>query len=43
MTYIGHSDFLIEVAKGNVAGHSLVHKFGRNAAVPNGSWEFVEA
>lgn len=24
------SDFLIEVAKGNVPGHSLVHKFGRN-------------
>jgi len=33
--------FLLEVAKGNVAGHSLVHKFGRNAALPNGSWAFV--
>lgn len=35
------SNFLLEVAKGNVAGHSLVHKFGRNDAVANGSWEFV--
>jgi hypothetical protein len=41
MTYITDKNFLIEVAKGNVAGHSLVHKFGRNLAVPNGSWAFV--
>ena len=34
-------DFLIEVAKGNIKGHSMVHKFGRNASVPNGSWAFV--
>lgn len=34
-------DFLIEVQKGNVPAHAMVHKFGRNAAVPNGSWEFV--
>ena len=34
-------DFLVEVQKGNIAGHSLVHKFGRNDGVPNGSWEFV--
>jgi len=33
MAYIGNREFLIEVAKGNVAGHSLVHKFGRNSAV----------
>jgi hypothetical protein len=26
-------DFLTEVAKGNIAGHSLVHKFGHNTAV----------
>ncbi len=26
-------DFLIEVAKGNISGHSLVQKFGRNPAV----------
>lgn len=34
-------DFYAEVAKGNVAGHSLVHKFGRNSAIPNGGWERV--
>lgn len=34
-------DFLIEVQKGNVMGHSMVHKFGRNSGVPNGTWEFV--
>lgn len=26
-------DFLIEVAKGNIAGHAIVHKFGRNPSV----------
>ena len=36
-----NADFLIEVQKGNVKGHSLVHKFGRNDAVPNNSWEFI--
>ena len=41
MSYFPHRDFLIEVAKGNVGGHSLVHKFGRNDAVPNGSWAWV--
>lgn len=34
-------DFLTEVQKGNVPGHSMVHKFGRNDVVPNGTWEFV--
>lgn len=33
MSYLQNREFLIEVAKGNVAGHSLVHKFGRNTAV----------
>lgn len=41
MSYIGTKDFLIEVAKGNIAGHSLFHKFGRNDAVANGVWELV--
>ena len=36
-----YNDFLIEVQKGNVPGHSMVHKFGRNEVVPNGSWAFV--
>jgi len=35
------SDFYTEVQKGNITGHSLVHKFGRNDVVPNGSWEMV--
>lgn len=34
-------DFLIEVKKNKVPGHSMVHKFGRNAAVPNGSWGLI--
>ena len=34
-------DYLIRVARGEVPGQSLVHKFGRNDAVPNGSWAFV--
>lgn len=41
LTYITNKDFLIEVARNNVAGASLVHKFGRNDAVPNGSWAHV--
>lgn len=41
MTYIPSRDFLIEVQKGNIAGHAMVHKFGRNIGVPNGSWEFI--
>lgn len=41
MSYLGSKDFLIEVAKGNVAGHALVHKFGRDDAVENGVFEHV--
>lgn len=33
--------FLIDVQAGRVVGHSLIHKFGRNPAVPSGSWAFV--
>lgn len=36
-----NTEFLMEVSKGHVDKHSLVHKFGRNAAVPNGTWELV--
>jgi hypothetical protein len=35
------SNYWLEVAKGNIANHSLVHKFGRNDGVPNGTWEGV--
>ena len=41
MSYIPNEDFLIEVQKGKIAGHSLVHKFGRNDAVPSGTWEAI--
>lgn len=33
MTYISQKEFMLEVAKGNVSGHSLLHKFGSNDAV----------
>ncbi len=33
MTYLGNKDFLIEVAKGNVEKHSIIHLLGRNIAV----------
>ena len=33
MSYIANRDFLLEVAKGKVQGHSLVHKFGRNNSI----------
>lgn len=33
------ADFYTEVAKGNVAGHSIINKYGHNAATANGSWE----
>jgi hypothetical protein len=41
MSFFGTKNFYLEVAKGNVKGHSLVHKFGRNDSVPNGSWAFI--
>ena len=34
-------DFLLKVQQGEVSGYSMVHKFGRNDAVPNGSWAHV--
>ena len=33
MTYISNKDFYIEVSKGNIPGHSIVNKFGRNGVV----------
>lgn len=41
MALITSTDFLIEVAKGKIPGHKLIHKFGRNMAVANGTWEHV--
>jgi len=37
---LANSDPLL-IRRGLVDGASLVHKFGRNAAVPNGSWDGV--
>ena len=37
MTYIPTRDFFAEVQKGNVAGHKMVHKFGRNPDVDTGT------
>jgi hypothetical protein len=41
MTYITNKDYLTEVQRGNVSGATMVHKFGRNDVVPNGSWAHV--
>jgi hypothetical protein len=41
MTYIPEQDFNVNVSKGDVPGHSYVHKFGRNDAVASGAWEGV--
>jgi len=41
MAHFGSQDWWVNVQKGLIPGHSLVHKFGRNDAVPNGSWAFV--
>lgn len=37
MSFFGTIDWLIEVAKGNVPGHSLVDKFGRNPDIDTAS------
>lgn len=34
-------EFYSEVQQGNIAEYSLVHKFGRNDDIPNGSWAMV--
>ena len=33
MSYIGTSEYLAEVSKGNVSGASIIHKFGKNLTV----------
>jgi len=35
MSFLGTTEFFLEVAKGNVPGHRMVHKFGSNDAVGN--------
>ncbi len=41
MTYIPNRDFFFEVAKGNIAGHSHVNKFGTNANIADGAEEII--
>lgn len=43
MTVVRSTDYLTEVQKGLVGSYSMVHKFGKNEAVPNGTWEFVNS
>jgi hypothetical protein len=41
MTYISHTDFALEVAKGNIAKHSVELKFGRNSDIDTGANEDI--
>jgi len=41
MSYIGNKDPYLEIAKGNVAGHSVINKFGANHEVTNDTTEDV--
>ncbi|KKL62938.1 hypothetical protein LCGC14_2180120, partial [marine sediment metagenome] len=34
-------DYWIRVSSGIIAKRSPIHKFGRNDAIPNNSWAFV--
>lgn len=34
-------EYLVEVRRGNIPGHSIVHKFGDNPMVINGVWSLV--
>ncbi len=43
MSFVPSNEFYAEVAKGNVAGHSIVAKFGENSALPNGTFELISA
>jgi hypothetical protein len=38
---MSNGNFMLEVAKGNIAGHSFVNKFGRNADVDTGANENI--
>jgi len=36
------TDFYLEIQRGNIAGMSIIHKFGRHPNVPNGTFEKIE-
>lgn len=37
----GYRDFYLEVMLGNIPGHKMLHKFGRNDSISNGVWDIV--
>lgn len=39
--YLGMSDFMLEVAKGNIPGHAVVNKFGQNTVLGTSSTETI--
>ena len=41
MSYLANRDFYLEVAKGNIPGHSSINKFGNNPAVATSSTETI--
>lgn len=41
MSYFGNSDFMLEVARGNVTGFSQVNKFGENQNIASGTTEDI--
>ena len=43
MADVSFRDYLIEVRNGNIAGHSVEQKFGRNTSVANGIWSLVSS
>ncbi len=36
-------DYFIEVQRGNIEGHTVVHKFGSNTSIKNGVWDIVSS
>jgi len=39
MAHFGSKEFYLEIAKGNITGHSKVNKFGRNPTIASGATE----
>ena len=41
MSFLQHTEFLLEVVKGNVPGHSAILKWGRNPDIDTGGFEAI--
>ncbi|HUU46131.1 MAG TPA: hypothetical protein VM118_10405 [Acidobacteriota bacterium] len=41
MTFISSQDYFVNIQRSQVPNTTLIHKFGRNDSVPNGTWAFV--